>query len=46
MTWQLAALMGFAALFAASLLISISAMLALKIGDAIARAWRWCWGRA
>lgn len=40
MTWKILALLIFAGLFAAGLLVSISSMLALKISGAIVDAWR------
>ena len=46
MTWREFLLLLIAALFASSLVISISSMLALKVGDAIIAAWRWCRQRA
>ncbi|MBN8987440.1 MAG: hypothetical protein J0H42_04290 [Rhizobiales bacterium] len=45
MTWQIAALLVICGMLAAGMLLSISAMLALRIGDAVISAWRWCWGR-
>src|SRR4051812_27642323 len=46
MTWQLSLVFMFVVAFAAGLVISISAMLALKIGDGIIAAWRWAFGQA
>lgn len=46
MKWQLFALFGFGLAFAAGLVISISSMLALKIGDGLVAAWRWFFGPA
>jgi hypothetical protein len=44
MTWQPLVLLILALLFACCLIISISAMLFMKMVDVVARAWRWCRG--
>ncbi len=45
MSWQLSLVFLFTIAFAAGLVISISAMLALKIVDAVIAACRWLFGR-